>query len=176
MAAMTKSFTGSSLNHFIQSFYFRKFSTVVVIMMSTLIHLSLTSLLHLVLGSCGEDCPAAGDSLLQAGSNKYAASAVQEDTTTTTTWPSPYYMMHCAGEQAVTTQRMTEAEYDGITAKVQALYDSLPLTCTPTECPQADWAGCVLRMAGHDFMDYKDGVGGADGCVARSQHPGMKVL
>jgi len=60
---------------------------------------------------------------------------------------------------------MTEAEYDGITAKVQALYDSLPLTCTATECPQADWAGCVLRMAGHDFMDYKDGVGGADGCV-----------
>merc|ERR1719414_198484 len=32
-------------------------------------------------------------------------------------------------------------------------------------CRQADWAGCVLRFAGHDFMDYKDGEGGSDGCT-----------
>ena len=65
----------------------------------------------------------------------------------------------------MTTERMTEADYDSITLKVQGLYQSLPSTCTASECPQADWAGCVLRMAGHDFMDYKDGQGGADGCV-----------
>ncbi|CAK9108432.1 Putative ascorbate peroxidase (HvAPX1) [Durusdinium trenchii] len=89
----------------------------------------------------------------------------QKETTTSTTWASPYYMMTCPGTQAMTTQSMTEADYDNITAEIQALYNSLPSTCTPTECPQADWAGCVLRMAGHDFMDYKDGQGGADGCV-----------
>eukprot|EP00971_Amphidinium_carterae_P311566 6192475-Amphidinium_carterae.1 len=37
--------------------------------------------------------------------------------------------------------------------------------CTATECPQADWAGCVLRVAGHDFMDFGDGEGGSDGCL-----------
>lgn len=60
---------------------------------------------------------------------------------------------------------MTLAEYDAVTAKVQGLYDSLPHACNATYCPQADWAGCVLRIAGHDFMDYADGEGGADGCL-----------
>eukprot|EP00929_Paragymnodinium_shiwhaense_P018231 TRINITY_DN12845_c0_g1_i4.p1 TRINITY_DN12845_c0_g1~~TRINITY_DN12845_c0_g1_i4.p1 ORF type:complete len:375 (-),score=72.05 TRINITY_DN12845_c0_g1_i4:428-1552(-) len=45
------------------------------------------------------------------------------------------------------------------------LYNSLPSACNATFCPQADWAGCVLRMAGHDFMDYADGEGGSDGCI-----------
>eukprot|EP00913_Durusdinium_trenchii_P028556 g26783.t1 len=36
---------------------------------------------------------------------------------------------------------------------------------------EADWAGCVLRIAGHDFMDYvkKDGRGGSDGCLDLSE-------
>lgn len=109
----------------------------------------------------GTACSSSGHGLLQVDK----AMGQQQVTTTTTTWASPYYMMRCAGTQAMTTQHMTEADYDSITLKVQGLYQSLPSTCTATECPQADWAGCVLRMAGHDFMDYKDGEGGADGCV-----------
>lgn len=120
------------------------------------------------LDTCSTDTcplgPVGSQSLLQVD----LAMSLQKEavgTTTSTTWASPYYMMTCPGTQALTTRRMTEATYDEITAEVIGLYDSLPSTCTATECPQADWAGCVLRMAGHDFMDYKDGEGGADGCV-----------
>lgn len=47
----------------------------------------------------------------------------------------------------------------------KGLYNRLPSICNATYCPQADWGGCVLRMAGHDFMDFRDGEGGSDGCV-----------
>ncbi|CAJ1335279.1 unnamed protein product [Effrenium voratum] len=111
------------------------------------------------LDACGTAaCPSSGHGLLQVEKAKGRQG-------TTTTWASPYFMVSCPGTQVMTTQSMTEAEYDSIVAEVQGLYNSLPSTCTATECPQADWAGCVLRMAGHDFMDYKDGEGGADGCV-----------
>lgn len=60
---------------------------------------------------------------------------------------------------------MTCADYDAVVASVQALYSSLSAECTPQSCPQADWAGCVLRIAGHDLMDFKDGEGGADACL-----------
>jgi len=45
---------------------------------------------------------------------------------------------------------MTEADYDSISSEIEGLYNSLPSACNATYCPQADWAGCVLRMAGHD--------------------------
>ena len=35
-------------------------------------------------------------------------------------------------------------------------------------CPQADWAGCVLRMAGHDFVDFQWGAG--EGCNLIPMH------
>jgi len=69
------------------------------------------------------------------------------------------------GTGVLTTESMTEADYDSISSEIEGLYNSLPSACNATYCPQADWAGCVLRMAGHDFMDYRDGEGGSDGCV-----------
>lgn len=60
---------------------------------------------------------------------------------------------------------MTPQLYDAVSKSVADLLNSLPEICTGLHCPRADWAGCVLRMAGHDFMDYKDGVGGSDGCT-----------
>ena len=48
---------------------------------------------------------------------------------------------------------------------VEGLWASLNTTCNSTFCPQADWAGCVLRLAGHDFMDFDGEKGGADGCL-----------
>jgi len=60
---------------------------------------------------------------------------------------------------------MSLADYDSITSTIQGLYDTVPDACNATYCPQADWAGCVLRMAGHDFMDYADGEGGSDACI-----------
>mmetsp|Transcript_119160 Transcript_119160/g.254182 ORF Transcript_119160/g.254182 Transcript_119160/m.254182 type:complete len:510 (-) Transcript_119160:432-1961(-) len=86
-------------------------------------------------------------------------------TTTVTEWQSPYFAMTCDGTQIKTTPSMTYSQYDVAVASVQSLYNSLSSTCNATYCPQADWAGCVLRIAGHDFMDYKDGEGGSDGCI-----------
>jgi len=85
--------------------------------------------------------------------------------TTTTSWQSPFFMMTCDGSQIQTTESLTYAQYDAAVAAVQGLYESLDSTCNATYCPQADFAGCVLRIAGHDFMDYKDGEGGSDGCI-----------
>merc|ERR1712151_1813 len=55
--------------------------------------------------------------------------------------------------------------YDAVSTSVTSLLQSLPAQCTADFCPQADWAGCVLRMAGHDFMDFNNGLGGADACT-----------
>jgi len=46
-------------------------------------------------------------------------------------------------------------------------YEKLSSTCDAVNCEQGDFAGAVLRMAGHDFMDWnkKDRKGGSDGCV-----------
>jgi len=86
-------------------------------------------------------------------------------TGTTTSWQSPFFEMTCDGTQIQTTESMTFSQYDAAVASVQSLYNSLSTTCNATYCPQADWAGCVLRIAGHDFMDYMDGEGGSDGCI-----------
>lgn len=62
---------------------------------------------------------------------------------------------------------MDATMYDQVAGSVAALYNSLPGACTGDICPQAEWAGCVLRMAGHDFMDFDSttGLGGADACT-----------
>lgn len=78
-------------------------------------------------------------------------------------WTQP--AMECqTGPAARTTESMTSADYDAAFASVETRYNSLPFTCNATFCPKADWAGCVLRVAGHDFMDF-DGSGGSDGCL-----------
>lgn len=82
---------------------------------------------------------------------------------------SPYNAMkgYCSGTARVTTQRMTLSDYDAIVQDVVDIYDGLSKFCSGDVCPTADFAGCVLRIAGHDFMDYDaaDGLGGSDGCL-----------
>ena len=44
----------------------------------------------------------------------------------------------------------------------------MPGTVTNTSNVRGSYAGCVVRLAGHDFMDFRIGTantGGADGCV-----------
>mmetsp|Transcript_33613 Transcript_33613/g.61849 ORF Transcript_33613/g.61849 Transcript_33613/m.61849 type:complete len:493 (-) Transcript_33613:90-1568(-) len=79
----------------------------------------------------------------------------------------PLDVLHCPhgeGMPLLTTKHMTFADYDEVVASVQRLYHKLPETCNEDYCPQAHWSGCILRAAAHDFMDYKDGLGGSDGC------------
>mmetsp|Transcript_60328 Transcript_60328/g.140977 ORF Transcript_60328/g.140977 Transcript_60328/m.140977 type:complete len:469 (-) Transcript_60328:55-1461(-) len=81
---------------------------------------------------------------------------------------SPSTLMPCPGGAVQTTACMTQTQYDDVVALVRIGFESLPSNCTGSYCPQADFAGCVLRMAGHDFMDFADGYGGSDGCTDMS--------
>jgi hypothetical protein len=55
--------------------------------------------------------------------------------------------------------------YSAISDKVQQQLLSLPSECG-RDCPQADYGGCILRAASHDFMGFKGSFGGSDGCFA----------
>lgn len=77
---------------------------------------------------------------------------------------TPTKLMACSSAVGVTTC-MSFDQYDAIITAVRNQLESLPSTCTASNCPQADWAGCVLRMAGHDFMDFANGQGGSDACT-----------
>jgi len=75
-------------------------------------------------------------------------------------------LMRCPkGSPVLKTQSMSRSDYDAAYNSVSRLYGMLPTECTATFCPQADWTGCVLRVAGHDFMDFASGTGGSDGCL-----------
>merc|ERR1719217_994722 len=74
--------------------------------------------------------------------------------------------MQCPTGAVNATRCMTNAQYDQIMLRVSEIMSNLDSTCNADLCPQADWAGCVLRMAGHDFMDFQWGQGGgSDGCI-----------
>jgi len=81
---------------------------------------------------------------------------------------SPQWMMQCPLGAALTTRCMSQELYDDVVRSIHELTESLSDECNADECEQADFAGCVLRMAGHDFMDYDptSGTGGADGCTS----------
>jgi len=60
------------------------------------------------------------------------------------------------------------ATYDGVKSDVIAVFDKLIPVCDvsgPIGCPTGDFAGCVVRLAGHDFMDFDKNQHGADGCL-----------
>ena len=88
----------------------------------------------------------------------------------------PAQLMSCPGGAVQVTECMTQAQYDAMIAAVRGHLESLPTTCTAADCPQADWAGCILRMAGHDFMDFANGQGGADACTDMSDPDNAGLL
>lgn len=71
-----------------------------------------------------------------------------------------------------TTTCLSNWQYNNISLTIQGMLGSISSDCTSDSCPQADWAGCVLRVAGHDFMDYDPdtNTGGSNGCIDMS-HP-----
>lgn len=57
-----------------------------------------------------------------------------------------------------------------IRKRVAEHHDLLCKDCNSEGCPRGDFAGCLVRLVGHDFMDYNadrsgTGQGGADGCI-----------
>ena len=60
--------------------------------------------------------------------------------------------------------------YQKIVLAVDAEYDKVDDTIADNVNKRGNFVGCLLRMAGHDFMDFRyeaDGTttGGSDGCV-----------
>jgi hypothetical protein len=57
-----------------------------------------------------------------------------------------------------------------IVRAVISLYEKLSNDVTPSSNPRAAFAGCLVRTAGHDFMDFRinpDNTtsGGMDACI-----------
>eukprot|EP00448_Togula_jolla_P006443 CAMPEP_0170599488 /NCGR_PEP_ID=MMETSP0224-20130122/16823_1 /TAXON_ID=285029 /ORGANISM="Togula jolla, Strain CCCM 725" /LENGTH=560 /DNA_ID=CAMNT_0010924141 /DNA_START=70 /DNA_END=1752 /DNA_ORIENTATION=+ len=79
---------------------------------------------------------------------------------------TPYELMPCTGS-VNTTVDLTEGDYDAIVDSIKDALNNLDPVCTVDACPQADVSGCILRMAGHDFMDFnaETKLGGSDGCT-----------
>jgi len=72
---------------------------------------------------------------------------------------------------------MSGAVYDQIVDQITAIMQEYKTAspCTNNNCKLADFAGCTLRAAGHDFMDFRSGAGGSDGCL-RFDDPDNKGL
>jgi hypothetical protein len=51
------------------------------------------------------------------------------------------------------------ADYEEIISDLNAIYEATDATVEDNNNPRAELAGCVLRIAGHDFMDYRVGAG-----------------
>ena len=77
----------------------------------------------------------------------------------------PHEAFVCPETPVLTTQCLSRDMYREITAAIGDLIDNLPQNCKGTSCPVADFVGCVVRLAGHDFMDFNGTTGGADGCL-----------
>lgn len=61
-------------------------------------------------------------------------------------------------------------KYKKIVLAIDAEYEKLDATVSDNNNPRGAFVGCLLRMAGHDFMDFRyesDGTttGGSDGCI-----------
>lgn len=92
--------------------------------------------------------------------------ATSAPTSSTPEYPHGLMSKNCPNA-VLTTQCMSKDTYAAIATSITNILDSLSDECTASTCEKADWAGCVLRMAGHDFMDFdpSTGKGGADGCT-----------
>merc|ERR1719491_1775804 len=91
----------------------------------------------------------------------------------------PQGLLQCPGGAVSKTRCPTESErldlYNDVASRVVRLYDDLSPTCNSTFCPQADFAGCIVRFAGHDLMDFNGQTGGSDGCI-KFEDPDNKGL
>eukprot|EP00448_Togula_jolla_P012919 CAMPEP_0170593150 /NCGR_PEP_ID=MMETSP0224-20130122/13294_1 /TAXON_ID=285029 /ORGANISM="Togula jolla, Strain CCCM 725" /LENGTH=677 /DNA_ID=CAMNT_0010917083 /DNA_START=45 /DNA_END=2076 /DNA_ORIENTATION=+ len=110
----------------------------------------------------GEDSGGSGD-------EDSAAGRVEEDEEQPLrrSFDSPSWMMQCPSGATLTTRCMSSHLYDTIVDQVQQLMRRLSSRCDTNSCDQADFLGCVVRMAGHDFMDFDPatGTGGSDACT-----------
>jgi len=81
-------------------------------------------------------------------------------------YPSDYFT--CPKEPVLTTQFMTSEDYKQVVDEIIAQYDAVPDVITDNHNLRGQYAACLVRLAGHDFMDFRRedaNMGGSDGCV-----------
>ena len=71
---------------------------------------------------------------------------------------------------ATTTNAFNKDKYKAIVAEVVAQYDAVDAAVGDNSNPRGKYAGCLVRAAGHDFMDFRYGSNGStsdgsDGCI-----------
>jgi hypothetical protein len=68
---------------------------------------------------------------------------------------------------STTVSTFDKTNYQEVVRSIIDIYEAIDDTVSANSNPRAEFAGCVLRMAGHDFMDYRTdtGLGGSDGCI-----------
>ena len=77
-------------------------------------------------------------------------------------------VMTCPKGAVSKTPSLCRSQYTQIVDRITTLMQNFDnQTCTNNVCHLADFAGCVLRAAGHDFMDFRSSPssGGSDGCL-----------
>jgi hypothetical protein len=89
-------------------------------------------------------------------------------------------VMACPGPSpaAKTTQCMSESMYEDIVIQINDIMKALQVNhiCENNNCKFADFVGCTLRAAGHDFMDFRNGKGGSDGCLRFDDPDNMGLI
>jgi hypothetical protein len=82
------------------------------------------------------------------------------------TYPSDIFTCS-SGSGTTTSSNFNEKVYEDVVEKVLDIYESIDDTVSDNFNPRANFAGCLIRTAGHDFMDFRmdTGLGGSDGCI-----------
>lgn len=82
----------------------------------------------------------------------------------------PTELFTCSSDSKVltTVDTFTVGDYEEIVLAVIDKYLDVDGTVGDNYNPRGNFVGCMVRTAGHDFMDYRvdeDNKGGSDGCM-----------
>ena len=97
-----------------------------------------------------------------------ASELAQEKSSVGTDILYPSQLFTCSsGTMAQTTTNFSRAMYMDVAQAVIDEYEKLVEVVRDNFNPRATFTGCMIRAAGHDFMDYRVGAGrgGSDGCI-----------
>ena len=74
----------------------------------------------------------------------------------------------CFGSsETVTASNFSTEDYKLVARGITALYEDVTEEVRPNFNPRGRFVAFLVRMAGHDFMDFRKGAGrgGSDGCI-----------
>ena len=91
-------------------------------------------------------------------------------------FPSDYFS--CWGSAPIKTTFLTINDYQAIVNSVISQYEGLKDVAEDNTNPRGHYAACLVRLTGHDFMDFRvdsANPGGQDGCMDFTDDPHLGV-